>query len=249
MAAIISMRPDRLKLVTLENFHQNVLDPTAHRFFSDLCRIRVQGYSPEYPVHFLPLDTLDFISTHHILCFETSGSWVPFCAIRHVSLTTLNFYKIPLTLLSVSQEIQDSRNTRALEEFIQKHSDQKRELIYSSRFTLAKQHREKELLATVREIIAGIYYDDIQKHHSAAVVGAGVLRLQKNLRFYLDLGFEVMKDEKGTLNSFTHPRSGEELQLIAIDQISEWSKKCFEKHRSILNSRLWIQKQTERKAA
>ena len=94
----------QLRIVTLQNYYNSTHDDEAKHLFHQVAQLRREGYGPDYPSFFLPLDKADFIAQNHLFCVEEGGSLQAIGGFRNVSLGTLDRYRLTLPLLDWTLE-------------------------------------------------------------------------------------------------------------------------------------------------
>ena len=67
----------KIKVITLDRFYACSDIPVARDLFGKMILLRAQGYGPDYPDFFLPVDSADYICRHHLFCIEDQGELWP----------------------------------------------------------------------------------------------------------------------------------------------------------------------------
>lgn len=245
---------DRLRIVTLDNAYRAAADSElARNLFGELIRLRSEGYGPEYPETFLPVDKADYVIWHHLYCIEEEGKLIPVSGFRQVSLKRCDFYNIRVPLLETAESAQSSDHVNALNEIFSHHRSRDTDVVYSAGLTTRHQYRgNKELSLFIREMGAALTYADMLERGVSALVCAAILRFKTHL-WFKTVGYNPLTLAGKELSAIKKPSAGDEpMLLMHLTQVSDWAKECFSKHKKHLDARIIIapsQSNKMRKAA
>ena len=145
-----------------------------------------------------------------------------------------------MPLLTSVQDAGSLSHFAALRNVLESAAAQGRETLYSSRFVLKKEARTDRVLANLfKEMVAGVTYADFVRFEKPQIVAGSALRFKTQAMFE-QVGFRPLAWQNEPLEPFIHANSGEKILLMKVDEISAWSKECFEKHQATIDSRLMI---------
>lgn len=232
----------KLRVVTIDNPYLCApQSPLARDLYGELLRLRAEGYGPEYPSSFLPLDKADYISWHHLYCLEEEGRFVPIAGFRQVPLKRCDFYQIDMPLLETVKRAGADMHMRALENIIKQHRNNVADMVYSSGLTIRKPYKgNKDLSFFIREMGAALTYVDMLEHCVGTLVTGAVIRFGTHIWFQ-NVGYEPLTWRGDVLPPIRKDSAGgEPMLLMHLSKISDWSKACLEKYRQPLKSRIQI---------
>lgn len=232
-----------LRIVTLDNLYRNIENPLARQLFDGLMKLRAHGYGPEYPDHYIPLETTDFVARHHLFCTsDATGLLTPIAGFRTITLGCLDYYHLKESHLAFAEEAHERVHYRAISEFLDEHRRTNRALWSANRVTIAKEHRgNKEFSMLFQELVAALGYADCLETNGGDMLGSGVFRFKTNL-FLGRAGFVPLRFHGEELPQIKVVEVGyEPVVLMSLERFSDWTKAAFEKHQLLLRSRLLIQ--------
>jgi hypothetical protein len=91
---LIPMIPN-LQIVVLESPYDNMNDPLVRDLFSKIVQLKIEGYRLVYPYGVLPVDSYDFIATHHLVCREINGSYQVLMGVKYITLKKCLTHNLP----------------------------------------------------------------------------------------------------------------------------------------------------------
>jgi len=194
---------DRLmvKIVTIHNFYKSCTNRLVKELFGEMLLVKQEGYGPDYPESFLPLDSSDFVATHHLLCLEAWGSLEPIAGLRHCVQSVCEPYHVISPLLALVEDAGQEPHISQLRRLIREHRESGRELISSGGFTIKKAKRTDRALSTLlKELVVALMCDDHWKHGNATLIGGGVIRF-KTEQLWERSGYKPLLSPEGPLQS------------------------------------------------
>ena len=231
-----------VKLVTLDDFYHTVDQEPSREFFGKMSRLRAQGYGPDYPDNYLPMDAADLVCRHHLMCRPgPDGSWQPFAGFRQIPIDRCDRHGLDVPLLHTVRKAGASLASETLEAFLAKGREASREMIYSASLTMCKDLRgDRDLAKLVRELLAAFLTDDHFRGGQAPTLGAAVLRFKTHL-WFPEIGFQPLQSGGQDLPVIqNHAAGGEPFIIMHIESPSLWARQCLARHQKIFEERLWI---------
>lgn len=237
-----------LRLVTIENFYLNRRDPLAREMFLQMVDVRAEGYGPDYPPNFLPLEAADYVSRQHLICEEpSSGELKAIVGLRVSDLSVLDFYGLKVPLLHSAEVSDATRHVEALRRLIESHRRFGRPLWNNSYFTIRKHLRTaksregmREFLKTLKEFMMAVNNFELLQRPSGGMVTGAVPRF-KTLEPYLQLGCERIEFEGEALGSFTNKgAAGEPTIPLYMQKVTAWGTALYEKYSDQIANRIVI---------
>lgn len=240
------------KIVVLDNPYQCFNEPWVKCLFAEMVELRLNAYGPDYPKSFLPMDLVDYVARHYLICEENinGGPPVPFAGFRHISLQRLDYYDLPMPLLTAAQKSGAHAHEQALCNMIQRHRENGTNLVYSSSFTIKKSYRKREgLSAFIRELVAALIFDEYRTDQVSEIVCGSALRF-KTRDYFEQIGFNSLNDANGAeLPVFLKGKIREQITLMRLEQTSQWSQECLEKHLKLIQNKILFSVPNEEKIA
>lgn len=227
-----------IKIVTLNNFYRSVHDELARRLFVEMLRLKAEGYGPDYPEGFLPIDSTDYVVTHHLICREESGAFVPVAGLRQAHLSVCDHYSFTLPFLALVEEAAGWDQAKVLRGMINDHRVTGKTFISSGGFTIRRDLRsDVASSAYFCELIAALTCMDHVEHGGATMIGGGVVRF-KTEKFWGRVGYAPIQTAGRVLPPVhVATANGEVVIAMSLEKPSDWAWNCYEKHRSTLSGR------------
>ncbi len=91
----------KYQVVVLSSPYSLLSDPLVRSRFLDICNLKIEGYSKEYPEGVLPFDTTDFIANHVVLCEKSPEGLRPLMGFKSVDLATCDFHRVALPIFGM----------------------------------------------------------------------------------------------------------------------------------------------------
>jgi hypothetical protein len=89
-----------MRLIILECPYDTWERPDTRRLFDDMVGLKLDGFLKEYPYGFLPVDGIDFVGTHHLICEETPRGFEILTAYRSIALDRCRTHMLEFPLLA-----------------------------------------------------------------------------------------------------------------------------------------------------
>ncbi|MGK5090372.1 hypothetical protein WDW86_22735 [Bdellovibrionota bacterium FG-2] len=249
----------QIRIATLDQVYTNLSFWPLAELFAKMIQARTEGYRPEYPKQVIPFDMTDYVDCHHLFCFQDETSIHPFSSVKFGFLSRYDELNIALPLLSVLKYSQAPRHEFAVQKLLEDTRMSGEDLSYGAFFSISKKHRtERPLVELTRELLAAVLLNDWQNKNLRKVLVAAVLRFKTD-RLYRGFGFKPLSFEGREVGPFHNRFMREEVELMVLDEPSEWVHQCSLKHQDLIAQRLIIgeiyphfilnQEESERKAA
>jgi hypothetical protein len=229
------------KLVTLNNFYRHCDDSRARELLGEIAGLRKSGYGPDYPENYLPMDGLDLISWHHLICDEVDGELRPVAGYRNIAYKDVAYHGFELPLVTIAKDSGADAYVQAFRDQIQALKESNRELVNSAYFTISKPRRGDPQLSTfVKEICAALAYEDTELSGKTAMLTSAALRFKTD-RYFHELGFRPFTQNGKNMEPFRNKHSGGEVILpMILLESSEWNARCYEKYSKVIENRVVI---------
>lgn len=230
-----------LRLVTLHNFYGSTHDQSARDLFAGIADLRAKGYGPEYPPNFLPLDSADFVSTHHLICVEEDHRLVPVAGYRTVPAEVLYYYRLALPQLATAQDSSAIGHVRAIEFLQEQHAREDRTLVAANYMTIRKEFRKNESVRRlIKDYLSATMYEETAVLRNASMILAGTLRF-KTETLFVKLGYRPLEANGSALGPYPKRSAGGELILPMFSrELSAHARDCYEEMKTTLSQRVVV---------
>jgi len=234
------MQSGQLKLISVENPYESVDQTAAADAFSEVMKLRLHGYAPEYPKGLLPLDLPDFVCLHHLLCLPVKGHLTAVAGFRQVPLASIDRFGLEFSLLKVLREARAERHLKAIEDIIAEHRRATSCLTYASAIVIRKDLVDsKEFSLLFREITSALAYDDLALRWQSESICAGAMKFKVHL-WLEQMGYEPLTIGGKALEPVPYTVAQDPVLLMHLKKPAAWSRECYDRHRALLDSRTWI---------
>jgi len=95
-----SLEQNSLQIVILECPIQSIHDSFTQEIFGKILELKIKSYQFWFGKNALPLDAIDFIACHLLLCTYQEKQWIPILAYKLVSLKTCEAYQLEFPIMT-----------------------------------------------------------------------------------------------------------------------------------------------------
>ncbi|MBC7693694.1 MAG: hypothetical protein H7222_18150 [Methylotenera sp.] len=232
----------RLRFVILDCPYLLSQDSQARDLFSRMVRLKYEGYSAHYGTGSLPLDTTDFIGTHHLICEEREGELHPVLGYKTVSLERCQLFNNPFPALSLAITSKATSHAAKVTEIILASEAKNRGLFYGGGWTMAPHAQaDRESAKDLKDRMAAMLTTYHLREAQGEELCLGVLRF-KTERYFSKIGYEPLRDAEGEILPTFHLRSllGEEVQMLHCRNFSLEARQLAKNHEILWNQRLQL---------
>jgi hypothetical protein len=229
----------KIKFVELENFYENLSNPLAAELFRAVLEMRKCGYGRFYKEKFLPFDNADLIATHYLICLIEGANLIPLAGFARVSLTRCDAYRVRFPVFNWV----DAADTHlaAIEQIANEHRLNRRHLTYGFRAVLHQKAKKFITPEFFKEYTAGSFYKYFLEHGRHTTLAAAIRRA-RTLEWFKQMGFrKLCRQQNEILPAARHPKSKRDsFFIVEMEKPSEWTKQCYEKHKTLFAERVRI---------
>jgi hypothetical protein len=233
----------KLFIVELNSPYQNWLEPQMQFYFSKMVELKRIGYARNYPSHYLPVDTSDFIGIHHLIC-KQEGSRIDLVAgFRTIYLEQSEFFKIPFPATAIASRV--GQNTelhlKAVMNLIENAKLIQTKLIFGSSWTIHPDAKEEpELVQLAKEMTTAVLYWYQTEKNIKEGLALGVIKAKTDVHFG-EQGYSPIQYEGVELPTFKVIDVDEkEVRLMHRTCFTESAYALAEKYQSLWKSRVVI---------
>lgn len=247
LAPVIPLHPipKNLRIVILNAPYDTLKNPEAQSLLGATLALKLDGYRRSYPYGVLPVDSYDFISTHHLVCEEKNGSLIPLMGYRSVTLEAAKVFKMPFPGLAVVRSSGAKRHEAVLLRLIEEADNAKRPITYGSSWTISPQ------------VTSGSAFRQHMKHLMTTMLvgyelGAGIeerfccgVPAMKSDRFFQEVGYTRIEEDGDPLPPFSQASLlGEEAVLLRCRTFSDKALEIADAHHEFWANRIVIDEGT-----
>lgn len=218
---------DKYQVVVLKSPYDFVGERSAEEVFMDICRLKITGYSKEYPEGVLPLDSSDFIATHVALCEKTWHGLQPIMGFKAVSLSKCDYHRVNFPIFGMMKSAEDtSRHTEYFEKLVARYraKGMAEKLAYNGSFTVHPDKRsDKEFMEDMWDLVfclISAHYITEEIEHVVAVCATKFRVDQKKTT----RGWDYITHQDQQLGKY-HATSLYEAELIPMEMM-DIKKRC-----------------------
>ena len=190
-----------LKFVILDCPIDHWENPVVKGLFQKLIGLKLKGYRSRYGSAVLPIETVDFVATHVLVCEETPEGLVPLMGNRCLTTERCKRFNMKFPLVSLLEECESPEHAKAVEEYIHHTSKNSR---YFGSWTgdpeLSQTNPEffKELFHMF--YASQVYACPNAENEEIFTCGNLVLKTERHIKF---LGYEEFKKNGENLPPFS----------------------------------------------
>jgi hypothetical protein len=229
--------PSRMpKIVTLEAPYDALNIPGLGGQLIEMFRLKLAGYKDVYEYGVLPIDTYDFISTHHVLGVGEGTDFKPVMAFRTSELDKCEVHGLPFPGVAVLQSSRASRHVSVLQNLIR--SWQGKRISYASSWTMAPEFRtDREARNLMRDMMVTMLINHELDRKSDHRLLCGVPKVHTD-RLFERYGYQRVAEHGDPLPPFAQASlMGEEAVLLHATQFSEEALEIAKRYRHIWDAR------------
>jgi hypothetical protein len=219
-------RKSELRLVTLESFYDSWDLKSAQDLLLKALVLKLRGYTAEYAPGVLPIDTTDFVGTHHVIGWDSGDSFEPVMGYKSFDLGRCAFHNLtlaPLAIIGVPGHADTREDARtAVRAVIEKGFSEGRRVTYDSSWTIDPEVRkDRALVGRLRELLLTTHVFHTSEVGQFLSVTAGMLRFKTDETFAA-WGYRPILTAEGKHANCHHAfLKGEKAVMMAADSYNE----------------------------
>lgn len=199
-------------------------------------QLKLAGYRDVYDYGVLPVDTYDFIATHHLLGFTTEGVFKAVMAFRTLELDKCNQHGLAFPGLAVLQSSGADQHVRALREHLVSWKGLR--VSYASSWAMSPDLRmDREMRDRLRDMMVTMLINHELDRKTDHRLLCGVPKVRTD-RLFERLGYSRVRAGEEHLPPFSQASlMGEEAVLLHCQKFSDEALRIAEAHRLIWENR------------
>ncbi len=229
----------KFKIVVLECPYDTWDDPLSKDMFHKMVQLKMIGYKREYPYGVLPVDTSDFVATHHLICLDERGELNPVMAYRTVTLERAKLHSMSLPVLNLMNMIGAKEHAEKIQSIITNCEKQNKSLVYASSLAVHNDHKGNADLRTALRTIHVLYHKDAKIDE---IIAGGVIRFKMD-KLYEFFGYSDLEWNGKVLPPVAVPFVFNEVTgFYHLRKFSEEAMNLAEANRKLWENRITISK-------
>lgn len=230
-----------LKIVILESPYDHWDHPLVQQLFPKIISLKLAGYRNEYPYGVLPVDTSDFVATHHLVCREEHGELTPIMGYKITKLDRCRVHGIGFPALTLAKAAGADQHAEAVQEIVTRCESAGINISYDSSWTIHPSLKEDR---TLRDLLKNLTTAMLVRYHlesgTQEQLGMGVLRFKTD-RYFQNMGYQLLKKKWRELPPFDHPfLLGEKVVLMHSPNFSESALAMGQQFQELWDARITI---------
>lgn len=212
---------NELRVVTIQSPYDSWNDPKVQKLFCQLLSIRLAGYQSEYGAGVFPLDSADFIGTHHTICREEDGFWKPLMGFRSTTHEMSRRHGLGFGGLNLAKCSGTPTHVQAMQGIVDHCQSRSIPIAYIASWTMDPAVRQADpvLRKTLRELFMATavhaYADTGER-----VIGGCTMRFKMD-QWFTRWGFEPVVHRGEPLAPMQVPfLLGEQVRLMYLKRLS-----------------------------
>lgn len=233
-----------LQIITLEAPYLNWDQQGVPDLFQQIITLKKAGYERFYPENYLPVDTIDFIGTHHLICRKTSSGFKVLAGIRSVTYEQCQNYYLDFPLIgSLVRDQNTNLHVKAMMSIIERTASQKRPLSYGSAWTMDPEERKNPgFIELCKDLARAMLYEYHTHHHIDEELCIGLISA-KTEAYFKELGYFRATFQNKELPPFFHSDiGGKEVYLLHRQKFTDVAKQAYERHKALFDQKITIER-------
>jgi hypothetical protein len=229
-----------LRFLLLECPYDIWSEPLAQETFVSMVDMKLRGFRNNYPYGILPLDTIDFVATHLLICEEKkNGKLLPLAGYRSITLDRCMTHKIKFPLVSILENAKADHHLKVIKDILKRHSDNPAAIAYDGSWTILPEIRQdRQLVQQLKDMTMGFgtHFGVYRKLH--ALVGVGAVKYKADVYFNA-WGYQNISKDSQELPSLTlESHFGMESKVFHLTKYSQQAIQFSEQYHSYWENRI-----------
>lgn len=247
-APFLSPSGHPLRIVVLDSPYDTIQSQQTQNFFGRLAAFKIRSYQKEYPDGVLPVDTVDFVATHLLLCEQIGDEIQPLMGMKSITHRRCLRHNLQFPALHLVESQELKAHHDAIEEYLRKAALAGETVAYNGSWTIDPGLRvHREFVRLCWDVTVAFFVFHYSENHIQSLAGA-------TLRFKIHdfkefMGFSYLGSPAGQLSSFEcQPFFGEKVALMVLNGCSPQAVEVAERYRFLWQNRLVIGKDTTKES-
>ena len=227
-----------LKIIVLENPYAAWTVPSVPDLFKYTVELKRLGYEGYYPVGFLPVDTLDLVATHLLICEETDEGFIPIAGYRSITESLCRFHHLtfpPVAALMKNKGVE--LHQQALNEILNESALKRENLSYGGAWTIHPRIKEdRAKVNLMKDIARALMFFHQTEFKVDSELGFASTKVKTDV-YFSELGYESVSLDGNTLPPFEHVEIGT-LILIHRKKFTSLAEEAAKRHQNLWESKL-----------
>jgi hypothetical protein len=233
-----------LKIVILESPFESWSQAGVPDLFKNTVELKRLGYDGYYQDGFLPVDSSDFVGTHHLICEENESGLIPVAGFRSVTLGACKKYhlKFPAQSLLDKKDVGTELHCESVKKIIDEAEAANQTLSFGSSWTMLPRVRSiPENASLLKDIARGMLYSYQTENGIDAEMCVGVSMVKTDV-YFSELGYDPITLNGRTLAPFDAAYIGyKQVILLHRTEFTPKAIQAAERYRRLWENRIHIQ--------
>ncbi len=229
----------QIQFVVLDSPYESFFQPETQDLFSQALQLKLKSYQNVYASGVLPLDTYDFISTHHLIGREDEkGQLQPLMVFRTTSHDRCQRHLLTFPGVAVLRSSGAMEHAIVLERRLQEWTQQKLRVSYGSGWAIAPELRADRILRdALKDLMTALLVNHEQESCTDQLVACGAARVHTD-EYFQNIGYRRMCENSVELPAFRQSSLiGVEAVLLETKQFNERALQLAKRYRSFWENR------------
>lgn len=239
--------PENVKFVTVEDTYGSLEQEPVQILLGKAFSMKLRGYRAAYPYGVLPLDSHDFIATHHLVCEDKGGVLEPLLGYKSVTLKKCDTHLLPFPGVSVLKASNLPEHEKSLQHLLVRWREEDLNVSYGSSWAVNPDIPPKsELRKLLKDLMTTMLVSYELDAGIDRRVCCGAIRMKTD-QYFLNVGYLPLADQDGNpLPAFKQASLfGEPAAMFHGQAFSDAAMKIAEKYQSLWKSRVIFQPEKE----
>lgn len=232
------MSKSQFQVIVLDSPYNSFFNPQTQRYLTQALRLKLRSYQNVYAPGVLPLDTYDFISTHHLIGRGSGRNFQPLMVFRTTPLDRCAAHRLAFPGLAVLRGSGAEQHASELQKRLEQWSHQGLRVSYGSGWAIAPELREnRELRNILKDLMTAMLVNYEVESRTDRFVACGVVRVHTE-EYFQSIGYRIMTSQEGDLEPFPQASLiGSNAVLLEAEKFNARALRLAEQYRDLWEAR------------
>jgi hypothetical protein len=196
---------EAIRIVVIESPYDSLPgNVSAQALLMRALMMKLGSYRDVYPYGVMPLDTYDYLSTHHLVGLDREGEFQPLMAYRTILSEKCDLHRLPFPALLALRDPTSALHARVLGELLRQWKERGERVSFGSSWGIDPALRaDRELRDFLKELMTATLVHHETSLGTAHLLGAGMTGVHTD-RYFREIGYEVVEHDGFPLPPFRH---------------------------------------------
>lgn len=230
----------QIQVVVLDSPYETFFQPETQNLLSQALQLKLKSYQNVYALGVLPLDTYDFVSTHHLIGrTDPNGVFQPLMVFRTTALDRCRRHQLAFPGVAVLRASGAVEHAVVLERRLEEWTKQNLRVSYGSGWAIAPELRvDRALREALKDLMTALLVNHEQESRTDRLVACGAARVHTD-EYFQNIGYGRMREGAVELPPFRQSSLiGVEAVLLETQKFNERALVLAQRYRSFWENRL-----------